>query len=84
MVNVGALITLVIFILILTALAPSIITNTYTGTCLDLGEAANKSVCGLENASAGSKSMFGLAELLYPVLGIFGVLAVIGIGKAKR
>ncbi len=71
MVNIGALLMLVIFILVLTALAPTIITNT-----------ATTSGTPLENASAGGKSMYGLMELLYPVIGIVGIIVVMGI-KAK-
>ena len=72
MANINALILLVIFILILTALAPTVITNTSTSAATSL-----------ENASAGGKSMYGLIELLYPIMAIFGVLAVVGIGGRK-
>ncbi len=72
MTNINGLILLVVFILILTALAPSIITNTATG-----------GGTSLENASSGGKAMYGLVELLYPVLAIFGILAVVGIGRGK-
>ena len=73
MVNINGLIMLVIFIMILTALAPTVIENTETGAGTSL-----------ENASAGSKSMYSIIELLYPVMAIFGVLAVIGITKGRQ
>ncbi len=73
MANVQALILLVVFILILTSLAPTIITNTDTSAGTSL-----------ENASSSSKAMFGLIEIMYVLLGIFGILAVIGIGKGRK
>ena len=81
-ININSLITLVIFILILTALAPTVISNlaynqfNTTGTDNPEGQ--------LVNASAGSKSMYSIVEILFPVVAIFGVLAVIGITKGKK
>ncbi len=80
-INIMGLITIVVFVLILTAIAPTIIKQTYTGGCNVISE--NLTVCGLENASSGGKAMYGLMELLYPVLAIFGILAVVGIGRAR-
>ncbi len=80
MVNLGVLLTLVIFILILTALAPTIISSTCTYGFNATG--SDEGACNLENASAGGKSMYGLMELLYPVIGIIGIVVVMGL-KAK-
>lgn len=64
------LIVLVVFVLILTALAPTVITNTNTG--------ANKP---LENSSAAGKSMYSLIEILFAVV---GVMAVVGFGLGRK
>ena len=67
---IAGLIMLVVFVLILTALAPTVITNTNT--------AANKP---LENASSAGKSMYSLIEILFAVV---GVMAVIGFGLGRK
>ncbi len=83
MVNVQTLITLVVFVLILTAIAPSIITNTATNAFNSTG--SDNPAGLLANASSGGKAMFGLVELLYPVTAILAFIAVMGIGmKAKK
>ncbi len=84
MADVKALILLVVFILILTSLAPTIITNTETKTCAELVSNETGRDCSLENSSASAKAMWGMTQIFYVLIGIFGILAVIGIGKAKK
>ncbi len=82
MVNIQSLIMLVVFVLILTALAPSIISSTASNVFNSTG--ADNPAGALVNASSGGKAMYGLVELLYPVLAIFGIMAVVGIGMKKK
>lgn len=65
---VGAIIGIVVFVVVLTALGGTVVTNTDTTT----GHS-------LENASATSKTMYSLIELLYPIV---GVLVMISVGFA--
>lgn len=67
---INAIIGLVIFIVVLTSLGSTVITNTATST----GHT-------LENASATGKTMYSLIELLYPII---GVIIMISVGFALR
>lgn len=65
---VTAIIGIVIFVVVLTSLGSTVVDNTDTAS----GQS-------LENASATAKTMYGLIELLYPII---GVLVMITIGFA--
>ncbi len=66
------LIAIVIFILILTALGPTIVDNTDTAASQPL-----------ENASGTSKQMYSLIELLYPIIGVI-VFVTVGFALGRR
>lgn len=79
---VTALVGLVIGIIVLTSLGDTIVDQTETRACgTVLSAAENLSSCSLENSSATGKTMYGLVELLYPIM---GVLIMIGAGFALK
>ncbi len=67
------LITLVVVVLIITALGPTILTQTDTRSC-DNTIGDNVTGCALENVSATGGTMFSLIELLYPIIGVIIVI----------
>ena len=62
---VTAIIGIVIFVVVLTSLGGTIITNTATSAAKPL-----------ENASTTSKTMYSLIELLYPIVGVVVMVSV--------
>lgn len=60
-----AIIGIVIFVVILTSLGGTIVTNTDTSA-----------TSALENASTTSKTMYSLIELLYPIVGVIVMISV--------
>ncbi len=76
------LISIVIIVLILTALGPTIIDNTSTRAC-DNTIGDNVTGCALENSSGSSKTMYSLVELLYPIIGVI-IVVVAGFGLSRR
>jgi len=69
---VGAIIGIVVFVVVLTALGSTVVDNTATGT----GES-------LENASSTGKTMYSLIELLYPIVGVL-VMVSVGFAVGRR
>ena len=68
---VTAIIGIVIAIVVLTALGPTIVTQTATGAAKPL-----------ENVSATGKTMYSLIELLYPIMGVLFMVSVgFAVGK---
>ncbi len=65
-------IALVIFVVILTALGPTIVDQTDTSA----GEP-------LENASSTGQTMYSLIELLYPIIGVVAFITV-GFALGRR
>ncbi len=65
-------IALVIFVVILTALGPTIVDQTDTSASEPL-----------ENASATGKTMYSLLELLYPIIGVVAFITV-GFALGRR
>ncbi len=76
------LISLVIIILILSALGPTIIDNTDTRAC-DNTIGDNVTGCALENSSGSSKTMYSLVELLYPIIGVI-IVVIAGFGLSRK
>lgn len=81
MANINALIGFVIFVLLLTSFAPAFYNSTYTGAC-DIGS-ANLTNCALENITTSAKAGFSIMDIIYPILGVLGGLAVMGIKIQK-
>lgn len=79
MAAIQGLIMLVIFVLVLTALAPSIISNTRYNAFNSTGK--DDPAGNLINASSASKSMYTLIEILFAVV---GVMAVVGYGLGRQ
>ncbi len=65
------LITLVIIVIILTALGPTIIFQTDTSSTPAFDDNRTHD---LENTSATAGTMYGLIELLYPIIGVIIVI----------
>jgi hypothetical protein len=76
-----SIIGIVVFVAILTSLGPTIVDQTCTHGFNASG--LNEESCALENASASSKTMYSLIEILYPIVGVI-ILVSIGFALHKR
>lgn len=72
MTNINALIGFVIFVLLLTSFAPVF----YQSTDTTAGSS-------LENITSSAKAGFNIMDIIYPLLGVLGGLAVAGIKFQK-
>ena len=79
---VTALLSIFIAVVVLTSMGNTVTKQT-TGSTVACGTVDsatfNRSICPLENASATSKTMYSLIELIYPIV---GVMFMIGVGFA--
>jgi hypothetical protein len=84
--TIGVIVAVVLGVIMLTAFGVTIISSTDTRTCGTVISAAyNLSHCALENTSATGKTMYGMIELIYPIMGVlFIVGAAFGLGKGLK
>lgn len=73
---IGGILLIVIAVLLLTSFGTTVVNQTFTGSCAGYVQ-GNDSGCGLENVSTTGATMYGLIELLYPII---GVMIIVGIG----
>lgn len=82
--DINALIMIVLFEFVLLALAPSVIDMVDTRECgTYLSDAANLSVCPLENASLSSKVIYALIPMFYAILAIVPIVGVMKFGSTR-
>ncbi len=79
--SVMGLIGLVIIVVIITALGPTIVSQTASNE--ENATGSNEPAGGLVNASATGKTMYNLVELLYPIVGVVIVITV-GFALSKK